>query len=86
MNTQVDHRSRRASLFRNANNLAVRFPADWKIDAVEAEISFDGEVITVRPIAPTSSLADLFREFASEAPDEEPWEDPLDPPAESVHL
>lgn len=66
-----------ARLFRNAGNLAVRFPTDWGIDADEAELEFDGSVITVSPIRRGPSVTDLHREFAA---------DPADSPAEAVEL
>ncbi len=75
---------RRARLFRNAGNLAVRFPVDWGISAEEAVIRFDGTTITVTPMPP-KPLSALLEHFAKEpVPDD--WTDPNDQAPEPVQL
>ncbi len=77
---------RKARLFKNAGNLAVRIPVDWHIDADEAELAFDGQVITVTPIRRKESLAGLLKEFA-DRPIDDDWEDPVDlSPAKNIAL
>ncbi|MEI6622449.1 MAG: hypothetical protein WCP28_11130 [Actinomycetes bacterium] len=77
---------RRARLFKNAGNLAVRFPTDWDIDAEEAELEFDGRVITVTPIRRGPTVTDLHREFAAQPIDDDWGDDPQDSPAAAVDL
>lgn len=60
-----------ARLFRNAGHFAVRFPTVWGIDADEAELEFDGSVITVSPIRRGPSVTDLHREFAADPIDDD---------------
>ncbi len=79
-------RHRRARLFKNAGNLAVRFPTDWGIDAEEAELEFDGTVVTVTPIRRGPSVTDLHREFADDPIHDDWGEDPHDSPAAPVEL
>jgi virulence-associated protein VagC len=75
--------TRRTRMFRNGKyNTAVRFPSDWDIDPTDAEISYDGDVITVRPL---TSLADVFEQISQrETP--HPFIEPDDLPAEPVDL
>ena len=77
---------RKARLFKNAGNLAVRIPVDWHIDADDVVLAFDGQVITVTPIRRKESLSALLKEF-TDFPIDDDWEDPLDlPPAKNVKL
>jgi len=72
-------------LFRNAGNLAVRFPMDWEISAAEALISFDGTTITVTPV-PETDLDDVFDRLIAAGPVPDDWVTPPDPAAEPISL
>ena len=71
---------RRARLFKNAGNLAVRLPVDWNIDAEEAELRYDGETITVTPLRKRQSLSELLQEYAADPIDDDWGDDPVDLP------
>lgn len=77
---------RRARLFKNAGNLAVRIPVDWGIDAEEAELSYDGTRITVTPLRSKPTLTQLHQEFAADPVADDWGDDPEDFPAEPVAL
>ena len=79
----MERNERRAKLFRNAGNLAVRFPVGWRINANEALISFDGSTITVTPL-PSRDVAAVLDELVANGPLPDDWVDPEDPPAEAV--
>ncbi len=71
---------RKARLFKNAGNLAVRLPVDWHIDAEEAELRYDGISITVTPLPRTQSLSELLEEFAADPITDDWGDDPADQP------
>lgn len=78
--------SQGARLFKNAGHLAVRFPVDWDIRADEAELSYDGNIITVIPIRRGPTLTELHQEFAGDPIDDDWGDDPVDFPAKPVAL
>lgn len=81
METKTD--TRRTRMFRNGKyNTAIRFPAEWEIEPTDAEISYDGNTITVRPLA---SLEHVFEQI-SQRPTQHPFIEPDDLPAEPVDL
>lgn len=41
---------RRVRLFRNGRNQALRIPREWELDADEALVRRDDDVLTVRPV------------------------------------
>jgi len=69
---------RRARLFKNAGNLAVRLPVDWNIDAEEAELRYDGDTITVTPLRKRQSLSELLKEYAADPIDDDWGSDPAE--------
>lgn len=77
---------RRARLFKNAGNLAVRIPVDWDIDAQEADLRYDGTTITVTPIQRKPSLSDLLEEFAAKPIADDWGDDPVDSQPRPVQL
>ncbi len=77
---------RRARLFKNAGNLAVRFPVDWAIDAAEAELRYDGSTITVTPLKQHPSLSDLLKDFAKHPVVDDWIDDPADSPPRPVTI
>lgn len=54
--------SRRASLFRNGRNQAVRIPKEWEFSGSEIEIVQDGDALILRPIV-EGGLIDLLRSW-----------------------
>ena len=89
MTTLHDRTARTAKLFRNQRNLAVRIPTDWispDADVSEVELSFDGDVITVRPVL-EHRLGQVLEQLKQKL-DSDPvlraeldsWEDPVGPP------
>ena len=77
-----DDTPRRASLFRNGRNQAVRIPRDLELPGDEVLIRRDGGRLVIEPAPPASLVAYL----AGLAPlDEAPFE-PADPPPEPVDL
>ena len=51
---------RRASLFRNGRNQAVRIPREFEFPAGEVNMYKDGNRLIIEPVAKTSDLAALF--------------------------
>lgn len=95
MTTSRDDATRTARLFRNQRNLAVRIPTDWvspDADVSEVELSFNGAVITMRPLSRHRAGEVLKR--LKERLDQDPalsaelaaWETPDDPLPEPVDL
>ena len=55
-----DQSVRRASLFRNGRNQAVRIPREFEFPAGEVNMYKEGNRLMIEPVAKTSDLAALF--------------------------
>lgn len=55
---------RKASLFRNGRNQAIRIPVEFELPGDEVTIEQDGEVLIIRPSKPQpKSFAELFEDW-----------------------
>ena len=95
MTTTHDKTTRRAKLFRNQRNLAVRIPTDWinpSGEISEVELSYDGNTITVRPVLlhRAGEVLERLQEQLHQNPlltaELETWETPVDAFPEPVDL
>jgi antitoxin VapB len=73
---------RRATLFTNGRNQAIRIPRDFELPGKEALIRKDGERLIIEPLPPPKLLSVL----ASLEPIEETFPPIDDQPPESVEL
>lgn len=73
---------RRATLFTNGRNQAIRIPRDFELPGKEALIRKDGDRLIIEPVPPPTLLAVL----ATLDPIDEPFPDIDDPPPDAVGL
>jgi antitoxin VapB len=73
---------RRATLFKNGRNQAIRIPRDLELPGKEALIRKDGERLIIEPVPPPRLLAVL----ASLEPIEDIFPDIDDQPPEPIEL
>jgi antitoxin VapB len=74
---------RKARLFRNGRNQAVRIPREFELPGKEAIIRKEGERLIIEPLPKRPSLLELL---ASWEPIEEEFPETPDPPPEPVDL
>ncbi|QVL48907.1 MAG: AbrB/MazE/SpoVT family DNA-binding domain-containing protein [Thiocapsa sp.] len=73
---------RRATLFTNGNNQAIRIPRDFELPGKEALIRKDGDRLIIEPVPPPRLLAVL----ATLDPIDDTFPDIHDPEPEPVEL
>jgi antitoxin VapB len=73
---------RRATLFTNGSNQAIRIPRDFELPGKEALIHKEGDRLIIEPVPPPSLLAVL----ATLKPIDETFPDVHDPAPEPVEL
>jgi antitoxin VapB len=73
---------RRATLFTNGSNQAIRIPRDFELPGKEALIRKDGDRLIIEPVPPPRLLAVL----ATLDPIDDSFPDIHDPPPEPVDL
>lgn len=54
-----------AKVFQSGNSQAVRIPKEFRLDVEVVEISKEGEVLLLKPLKSTKTLADAFNLLAT---------------------
>lgn len=74
---------RRASVFRNGRNQAVRIPREFELPGREVTIRRDGERLVLEPVPVKRGLLEVLRSLQ---PSDEPFPDIDDPQPERFEL